>query len=53
MRCSWPVRTAIRRDTHRTRVARLPSVGVPMNILSEVAQLLGCFQQRRLLQVPP
>jgi len=24
-----------------------------MNILSEVAQLLGRFQQRRLLQVPP
>ena len=37
--------TATRQDTHRTRVARVPSVGVNMNILSEVEQLLGRFQQ--------
>ena len=37
--------TATRRDAHHTRVARVSIVGVNMNILSEVEQLLGQFQQ--------
>jgi len=37
--------TATRQDAHHTRVARVPIVGVNMNILSEVEQLLGRFQQ--------
>jgi uncharacterized membrane protein YjjP (DUF1212 family) len=40
--------TATRRDAHHTRVARVPIVGVNMNILSEVEQLLGLFQQGRV-----
>ena len=37
--------TATRQDAHHTRVARVPIVGVNMNVLSEVEQLLGRFQQ--------
>ena len=37
--------TATRADAHHTRVARVPIVGVNLNILSEVEQLLGRFQQ--------
>jgi uncharacterized membrane protein YjjP (DUF1212 family) len=37
--------TATRRDAHHTRVARVPIIGVNMNVLSEVEQLLGRFQQ--------
>jgi uncharacterized membrane protein YjjP (DUF1212 family) len=37
--------TATRQDAHHTRIARVPIVGVNMNILSEVEQLLGRFQQ--------
>jgi uncharacterized membrane protein YjjP (DUF1212 family) len=33
--------TATRQDAHHTRVARVPIVGVNMNTLSEVEQLLG------------
>ena len=40
--------TATRQETHHTRVARVPIVGVNMNILSEVEQLLGQFQQGRV-----
>lgn len=40
--------TATRQDAHHTRVARVPIVGVNMNILSEVEQLLGQFQQGRV-----
>jgi len=40
--------TATRQDAHHTRVARVPIVGVNMNILSEVELLLGRFQQGRV-----
>lgn len=40
--------TATRQEAHHTRVARVPIVGVNMNILSEVEQLLGQFQQGRV-----
>ena len=40
--------TATRQDAHHTRVARVPIVGVNMNILNEVEQLLGLFQQGRV-----
>jgi uncharacterized membrane protein YjjP (DUF1212 family) len=39
------VLTATRRDAHHTRVARVPILGINLNILSEVEQLLGRFQQ--------
>jgi uncharacterized membrane protein YjjP (DUF1212 family) len=37
--------TATRQDAHHTRVARAPIVGVNMNTLSEVEQLLEQFQR--------
>ncbi|HQC72822.1 MAG TPA: threonine/serine exporter family protein [Candidatus Competibacteraceae bacterium] len=37
--------TATRQDAHHTRIARVPMVGVNMNALSDVEQLLGRFQQ--------
>ena len=37
--------TATRQDAHHTRVARVPIVGVNMNSLNEVEQLLGLFRQ--------
>ena len=40
--------TATRQDAHHTRVARVPIVGVNMNSLNEVEQLLGLFQQGRV-----
>ncbi|MFO1372308.1 MAG: threonine/serine exporter family protein [Candidatus Competibacteraceae bacterium] len=40
--------TATRQDAHHTRVARVPIVGVNMNSLSEVEQLLRLFQQGRV-----
>ena len=40
--------TATRGDAHHTRVARAPIVGVNMNTLNEVEQLLGLFQQGRV-----
>jgi uncharacterized membrane protein YjjP (DUF1212 family) len=47
--------TATRGDTHHTRVARVPIVGVNMNILSEMEQLLGRFHQGQvtLAQLAP
>ncbi len=44
--------TATRQDAHHTRVARVPIVGVNMNILNEVEQLLGLFQQGRVTPEP-
>ena len=40
--------TATRQDAHHTRVVRAPIVGVNMNSLNEVEQLLGLFQQGRV-----
>ena len=40
--------TATRQDAHHTRVARVPIVGVNMNSLNEVEQVLGLFQQGRV-----
>ncbi len=40
--------TATHEDAHHTRVARVPIVGVNMNSLNEVEQLLGLFQQGRV-----
>ena len=40
--------TATRGDAHHTRVARVPIVGVNMNSLSEVEQLLDRFQQGQI-----
>ena len=40
--------TATRQDAHHTRVARVPIVGVNMNSLNEVEQLLGLFQRGRV-----
>lgn len=40
--------TATRQDAHHTRVVRVPIVGVNMNSLNEVEQLLGLFQQGRV-----
>jgi uncharacterized membrane protein YjjP (DUF1212 family) len=37
--------TATRQEAHHTRVARVPIVGVNMNSLNEIEQLLGLFQQ--------
>ena len=40
--------TATRQEAHHTRVARVPIVGVNMNSLNEVEQVLGLFQQGRV-----
>lgn len=40
--------TATRQDAHHTRVVRVPIVGVNMNSLNEVEQLLELFQQGRV-----
>ena len=40
--------TATRQEAHHTRVARVPIVGVNMNSLNEIEQLLGLFQQGRV-----